>query len=341
MITSIAFDNFRLLHDAVLPLGPFTLLVGPNSSGKSSALAALRALDSAFHEPSLNLSAGPTRETRGRGTTFSFTYRYHYDDHDYQLLTVYDTATGNRQHYHQRLPGEEGNVPTEARAAVVSQLKSARIYSLDSHQLAQAVQLTPIAQLNHTGLGLANVLDRLRDDAPERFARLNSDLSRWLPEFDQILFRTPQTGVRGISLRRASDRAVIQAEFLSQGTLAALALLTLSHLPDPPALIGLEEPDRGIHPRLLRDVRDAIYRLSYPSPEDERDPVQVVMTTHSPYLLDLFRDHPEEIVLAQRSGNSISFERLSDRKDLEQLIADAHLGDLWYSGVLGGVPEGE
>ena len=119
-----------------------------------------------------------------------------------------------------------------------------------------------------------------------------------------------------------------------------MALLTLSHLPEPPALIGLEEPDRGIHPRLLRDVRDALYRLAYPAPEDERDPVQVVVTTHSPSMLDLFRDHPEEIVIAQRTNGEAMFERLADREDLSELTSGVHLGDLWYSGVLGGVPTG-
>jgi predicted ATPase len=68
----------------------------------------------------------------------------------------------------------------------------------------------------------------------------------------------------------------------------ALAMLTLAYLPTPPSLIALEEPDHGIHPRLLRDLRDALYRLSYPeSCGESRPPVQVIVTSHSPYLLDL------------------------------------------------------
>ncbi|PYT10092.1 MAG: ATPase, partial [Acidobacteria bacterium] len=90
----------------------------------------------------------------------------------------------------------------------------------------------------------------------------------------------------------------IPATELSQGTLLALAILTLTYIPNPPSIVCLEEPDRGIHPRLLRDVRDALYRLSYPENYGERrDPVQVIATTHSPYLLDLFKDHPEEVVI--------------------------------------------
>lgn len=118
-----------------------------------------------------------------------------------------------------------------------------------------------------------------------------------------------------------------------------LAILTLAYIPDPPPIVCLEEPDRGIHPRLLRDVRDAIYRLSYPENYGEkRDAVQVIATTHSPYLLDLFRDHPEEVVIANKVGQDVRFERLSDRDELDEILGDAQLGDAWYSGVLGGVP---
>lgn len=104
-------------------------------------------------------------------------------------------------------------------------------------------------------------------------------------------------------------------------------------------MVCLEEPDRGIHPRLYREIQDALYRLAYPaSYELNRKPVQVLVTTHSPYLLDLHREHPEEVVIAQKNGTSATFQKLTDREDIEELLSEASLGELWYSGVLGGVP---
>jgi len=168
---------------------------------------------------------------------------------------------------------------------------------------------------------------------------LNKELGSWLPEFDQILFDTPGRGTRGFSLRTRNSQQAIPAPDVSQGTLLALAILTLAYLPNPPSVVGLEEPDRGIHPRLLREVRDALYRLSYPENYGERrSPVQVIATSHSPYFLDLFKDHPEEIVIAEKVGEEARFLRLSERPDLAELLEDAHLGDVWYSGILGGVP---
>jgi len=69
-----------------------------------------------------------------------------------------------------------------------------------------------------------------------------------------------------------------------------------------------------------------------------RQPVQVLATTHSPYFLDLFRDHPEEIVIAHKVGQEARFERLSDKPAIAEMLGEAPLGEIWYSGILGGVP---
>ena len=220
-------------------------------------------------------------------------------------------------------------------------LNRARLFSFEASAIAAPVLLEPHLELAQDGANLAGVLDRLRDQFPERFEALNEELGRWIPEFDRVLFETPKQGHRAICLRTRVGGHTIGADELSQGTLIALALLTLAYAPEPPSIVCLEEPDRGLHPRLLRDVRDALYRLAHPEGAGEtRSPVQVIATTHNPYFLDLFREHPEEIVIAEKAGLDATFSRLSDRSDLEEILGDAPLSEVWYSGVLGGVPAG-
>jgi predicted ATPase len=214
-----------------------------------------------------------------------------------------------------------------------------RVYSLTAEQLAEETRLSRDGELAETGRGLAGVLDRLRDVAPERFDDLNAELPKWIPEFDRVLFETPSDCNRSFLLRTRDGAHAIPARSLSHGSLFAVAILALAHAPFTSPIIAIEEPERGIHPRLLRDVFDVLYRLTHPQDIGvPRDPKQVIVTTHSPQLLDLFRDRPEAVVVAEKRGADAAFSRLSDREDLARILDGLPLGDAWNLGVLGGVP---
>jgi predicted ATPase len=338
MIEVIGFKNFKALRDTTLPLGRFTLLVGPNGSGKSTVLQALRLFAEGAHsQQAFNLSgflsAGLQRES---STEVAATLRWGAPLSG-RLSRIVWMPQKLQAIVHLN---EQGKPVSELdRLALNAYLCDMKIYGFQPERIAAPVALTPNAELTLEGGGLVAVLDRLRDQDPERFETLNRELARLLPEFDRILFEMPSPGNRTFLLRTRQGRHSIRAGDLSHGTLFALTMLTLAHLPNPPSLVGLEEPDHGLHPRLLREVRDALYRLSYPDQFGEsRPPVQVIATTQSPYFLDLFKEHPEEIVIAQKEGLEARFERLVDRPDINEILADAPLGEVWYSGVLGGVP---
>jgi len=333
MIKSVRFRNFKVLRDTTLPLGRFTLIVGPNGSGKSTALQALQAVNQTGSPNFHRFATAGLQPTDGVATVEVILQW----GAPHEGLTI--TARWHSNKAISPLSLDRSGLSDSEWQSLQAKLAGIRIYSLDARAIAAPVQLQPSMELDPHGGYLAGVLDRLRDREPERFEALNEELGRCLPEFDRILFDTPGPGQRAFLLRTCQGHHAISATDLSQGTLLALAILTLAYLPDPPPIMCLEEPDRGIHPRLLRDVQDALYRLSYPENFGEkREPVQVVATTHSPYFLDLYRDHPEEIVIAHRVGQDVRFERLSDRPDIEEILGDAPLGEVWYSGILGGVP---
>ena len=336
MIESVQFRNLKALRDTTLPLGPFTLIVGPNGSGKSTALwGILAAGNIGLLDFTKIATAGVPVDN---STTVEIVLRW---GRPYDGVVSYArwSAAGERVRGHTFERGSSSELVQSLSNELNDILSANRIYSFDAPSIAAPTSLEPHMTLLSNGQKLAGVLDQLRDGEPERFEALNQEMGRWLPEFERILFETPSGGQRSFSLRTREGHHKIQASELSQGTLIALAMLTLAYIPDPPPIVCLEEPDRGIHPRLLREVRDAMYRLSYPENYGERrDPVQVIATTHSPYLLDLFKDHPEEVVIANKVDQEVRFERLSDRMDLDEIVGDAQLGDVWYSGILGGVP---
>jgi predicted ATPase len=332
MFESIEFKNFKALRDTTLPLSRFTLIVGPNGSGKTTALNAISVLR----------NPGQLRFGSGRSASAPDSApvivkgKWKEKGNDFTVTVQWD---GKGSVGHSFSPDSQNRVQNATQPQ--TNLDRSRFFFFDAIAIAAPVTLVPQIELANNGANLAVVLDRMRDQNPERFEALNEQLGHWIPEFNRVLFDTPNPGQRSISLRTREGGHIIPARELSQGTLIALALLTIAFLPEPPSIICLEEPDHGLHPRLLRDVRDALYRLAYPEGSNEkRAPVQVIATTHNPYFLDLFRDHPEEIVIAEKVGLDAKFSRLSDRTDLEEILGDAPLSEVWYSGVLGGVPAG-
>jgi predicted ATPase len=343
MIESIEFTNFKALRRTSLPLAPFTLLLGPNGSGKTTVLQALHAIAtvtapqvgiqrqdrvSLIWASLLSVMAEDRQalvevklRLRLKGRIVVATFQWHPNG---QVIWQFHGEDGSElQSTDTRLP--------------LTWLGQMQTYALDSSAIANSVPVSSWG-LNWSGGGLAAVLDDLKDNSPDRWDALLREMRQWLPEYDYIMFDKPEPGSKAIVLRTKKGGYRIPATDLSQGTLVALALLTLAYLPNPPSLVGLEEIDRGLHPRLLRHLQDALYRLSYPeSCGETRPPIQVIATTHSPYLLDLYREHPEEVVLAQKKGLEVEMQRLTDIEHFQEILGDSPLSEVWYSGVLGGV----
>jgi predicted ATPase len=327
VIASVAFRNFKALRSTSLALAPFNLVIGPNGSGKTTLIQALLRLRSLSKLPA---DDGGT-PTRGRsGPAIAFRFSPPHEALEVRLSCRSDLVCDLLQVLPAGAPG------WPALRADVGRIRS---YLLDNTAMAEPALLQEGAELSPNGGNLAAVLAQMRAHAPDAFAALSAELVRILPEFTAIDLTECAGSEIGLALRLTEAESVA-AENVSQGALYLLGTLVLAFDPAPPSVLCIEEIDRGIHPRMLREVRDALYRLSYPQSFGlTRPPVQIIATTHSPYFLDLFRDHPEEVVIMQKHGHAARFERLADRADLVELLREGSLGDMWFSGILGGVPE--
>lgn len=333
MISAVHFRNFKALRSAGVRLEPFNLFIGPNGSGKTSLIQALLRLRSLSALPVVH--AHEMKGLHPDGAQIEFHFAPPFNDVRVTLGCTSDQLVCN-QLVVDHAPGLVGEGQW---GELRTRLQTIRAYLFDHSVMAEPALRSTGAELAANAHNLAAVLALRREKTPEALTRLEAEFCRIMPEFAGLDFRASGTNRVELLARLATSSEILPAESLSQGTLYLLAILTLAHAPEPPGVVCLEEADRGVHPRMLREVRDALYRLSYPKDSGEsREPVQVITTTHSPYLLDLFREHPEEVVLANKQGNAATFERLSERADIMELMKETNLGDLWYTGILGGVP---
>ena len=124
-----------------------------------------------------------------------------------------------------------------------------------------------------------------------------------------------------------SDGRQIPATLLSDGTLRYLSLLAILLHPAPPPLIGLEEPELGLHPDVVAEIAKLLVQASART--------QIVVTTHSRMLVDALTDHPSSVVVCEKDHGESRFERL-DGTSLKAWLDKYSLGELWSSGELGG-----
>lgn len=103
-----------------------------------------------------------------------------------------------------------------------------------------------------------------------------------------------------------------------------LAYLTLLHDPEPPQLIGIEEPENQLHPRLLPELAEECRAAAGAS--------QLMVTTHSPFFVNALR--PEDVWVLFRSEDGYTqARRASEMQGINEFTEHgALLGQLWMEG---------
>jgi len=173
------------------------------------------------------------------------------------------------------------------------------------------------------GGNLAGVLHQLSQAYPKFYSQLNSLLKILFRDFSRISFPSNEKGELLIHWEDATGR-IMNASQLSDGTLKFLCLIAILKNPAPPALIGLDEPDAKLHPRMTSLLPEII--------EEASRRTQIIATTHSPDFVSSFA--PEEIIILQQYKGATEMRRFSTKGALEMWLEDFDTRKLWLMGEL-------
>jgi predicted ATPase len=178
-----------------------------------------------------------------------------------------------------------------------------------------------VLEEDFSNLGL--ILNRLRRDPKAKQAILQGlrNLYDGFSDFDVIV----EGGT--VQVFFTEGEFPIPATRLSDGTLRYLCLLAILCDPDPPPLIGIEEPELGLHPDLMPTLADLLI--------DASRRCQLVVTTHSDILVDALSESPESIVVCEKHQGQTTMRRL-DADELKPWLEKYRLGGLWTRGHIGG-----
>ena len=233
--------------------------------------------------------------------------------------------------------------------AIWCALKPAPMYLLDPRIMALPAAIDPgrAFRMDLDGFGLATLLDDILDHHAEQFLRLRDTFCDFFPQFKTVRIasegaldrRTASSGLfaskagvgKGIHFEVQSGRT-IRAQQASGGAILFLGFLAIAHLPEPPSLLLIEEPENGVYPKRLGEVIKILKQMV--KREDGRHFPQIILTTHSPFVLSFFE--PEEVTFLSRPRDQpdgpVRARPLRDAPNIrERMGSEFYLGELWYN----------
>ncbi|NER36234.1 MAG: AAA family ATPase [Oscillatoria sp. SIO1A7] len=179
----------------------------------------------------------------------------------------------------------------------------------------------PQERLSASGDNLPNVIQYLKEQHPLQLHSILQTLSERVPQLEKVEAEIMRDGRLLLQVKDAPFSQPILAKFASDGTLKMLAYLSVLYDPDPPQLVGIEEPENHLHPRLLQEIAEECRIASART--------QMMVTTHSPFFVNSLR--PEELwVLYRDEDGYTQAKRTADMPGVKDFIDNgAQLGDLW------------
>jgi predicted ATPase len=345
MITHMHIENFKCFTDFDIDLGRFTVLIGPNDTGKTAFLQAIRLLAAVGADrtmPDANRQA-PWGKPWGReciwrnspnaNVIFVVDGRFS-DERPGARLTVrstdgvtydsslspaqgqqFDPGVGTERQGFDSLPS--GHVEWWNSEV----LGDVRYYGFIPRELRRPAALD--AKMDETGSGFFTLLDDFLREDRRLFSEFEQEFYTRFPGYRNMVIEKDTRRANLLTLRlKTANNEDLSADSVSDGVILSLAFLAIAFAPRPPGVLLLEEPENGVHPAALKDIMKTLRGLS----KDKG--VQVVLTTHSPYLLDLVE--PEDVRVFQKdSTGAVSARLLSEFADVDGMKKHLMTGEIW------------
>lgn len=304
LIQRVRIRNYRCFEDIEAPLGRLTVLIGQNDTGKSTFLEALALLHKtpgfSFRNPidvrkmNTKLPVDILQYKNDKWTGFVF----HPKKRVTQNLDIRKTA------FHQ--------LPSKGPSMICPGMDDSK----------------GPPDLDQTGGNVPALVDYFLRRDRARFDSFVKDARQRIPGLKDIHVGTPGSNKRQLDLV-VEDGVTLPADRSSVGVRIIIFFLALAHHPAPPKLLLIEEPESGVHPRRLEDIVKLFRGLTRGEHADH--PVQIVLSTHSPYLLDAIDPSVDQVLIFRREKHGARSIEPADASRLAVFLDEFSLGEVWFN----------
>ena len=343
MITKIKAENYGCLKKVAVDLTPLHAFIGPNDSGKSTLLHAVRSL--------VGFTSG--RFVQNQGEWWPFDPWMDVKKEEPPRLLGAHTPTGwyavevTSEKTEERCQEGDNRGPftTSQRALdsacsflqpshaqllpVLSELSGAQLIRFDADALRRSSGLIPadkldsLGFLNDRGDGLPSVLYGVRERDHEAFAALVDGLRGFFPTIKTL--RLPAATQSTLTLEiELADGTRVRPDRMSEGLLRFLALSTLRYLA-PCSVVLVEEPENGLHPARVAEIVHALRAFSAATT------TQVLIATHSPLVIDELTADEVTVLTRPSVEEGTKAIPIKATQNFKERAGVYSLGELWLS----------
>ncbi|WP_395140362.1 AAA family ATPase [Armatimonas sp.] len=296
----VRLENYKSIAHCDVELKDLTFLVGPNGAGKSNFLSSLYFL---FLFPDLNPNSTIEWESiaKRHSERTEIFFMTEYGD----ISTTKNTIDNVQNSY--------SNLETEA-------LLKFRIinFSLKTDEFKEPKPSKKFRFLKTNGGNIVNILYAMQNENKTNFNKVKSYLKNIAPCIHDLSI-IQAGGYDILQFHEIDNDVPFNGSQVSDGTLHALGVLTaLFHAKSANAsLITIEEPEAGLHPAAARVLREALMEAS--------EEVQIIVTSHSPDLLDSPDIDPDSILAVVRENGETKIGPIdaASRKNLSEHLFTA------------------
>lgn len=300
-IERLRVRDFLCIKEVDFPLTPLHALIGPNDSGKSTLLEALRSISGASTDNCREITAFCRGSALTSTASALFQHPANVDSED---------AESNPQLQHS----------SQTMRALIGPV---RLLRLDPDGMRQPTNLIPQGhplEFGSRGGGLAAVYDALLSGRLPVFLEISKRFTELFPTARAIQLTNPSQTTKALGVELMDGRSV-SADRLSEGMLYWLAFAALPYL-QPTPLILIEEPENGLHPSRIGDVMHVLREVSKTS--------QIILATHHPLVINELQADEVTVITRTPERGTIATP-LSRTKNFEQRSKVYALGELWLN----------
>ena len=346
MINEISIHNFKSIVSLDLELGRFNVIIGPNGCGKSNILEAISFASAAVQnkldyeylvnrdvrmaEPKFMVNAFEEDEDETGNDFIRIEGRC--DNKPFICHVAYDVKL--RKWRNAGFVIDDFKSLLESMISPVSDLTGFLTYRPTEHFLRKAFE-TSIFPLGVHGEGL---LKYLKEAVGEKNVALFEEINEGLFLLDWFDgFRIPDDLLTNEYRLSIGDRFLkdslhyFDEKSTNEGFLFLLFYLTLFNSKDTPRFFAIDNIESALNPKLMTKLTDYLVGRAFANDK------QVIVTTHSPFVLDaldLSNDDVRLFVARRNIDGHTRLERIPYRE-----YRTMKLSQLWMSGLIGGLPD--